>query len=506
MELFDPEERSGLIASLRAAYLERSGLAEPEFAAEVQRVLAAIDRAGFRADRLEPGSCRVELLELLWEPIRLKAEELARASARGGAGNILLFGALLGVLLLDPPFLAALPAFLRSLWVKVFVGGGVLVGAVHFLRGRGALEAVRLPAAAGPGAALPPGSTLVEVTGKGGAGSSAEVGPPLLGALGLAAVLVGGVAAASLQPLGIALMAATGLVLLLLMRLVLLGFPRPAVKPSWTGARSAWGALICWQLAVVAGMLSVRGFTSGQTALVLLALAGPPLAFGLARVGSRFWATARRRMSPTAEQLLAADRRPAMLYLRSFASDSNPASYLYSPQYRRYDVFSVLSPAAWIERRDVSFEEIVCRGMSELGPVVAIGKPGEPLPRLGAARKYVAEAEWQEEVRELARRCRLVTLLVGSSGGVLWEFEQLIERGDPEKVLLVFPQGVEYGAVWEDFVASAASRARRSRLPGRLPGNALALAYRGDGGIVLFTGPATAGSYREISAFMLARR
>ena len=39
--------------------------------------------------------------------------------------------------------------------------------------------------------------------------------------------------------------------------------------------------------------------------------------------------------------------------------------------------------------------------LEHVGPVVAVGKPGEPLPELGAARLYVSHDEWQGKVHDV---------------------------------------------------------------------------------------------------------
>ena len=45
--------------------------------------------------------------------------------------------------------------------------------------------------------------------------------------------------------------------------------------------------------------------------------------------------------------------------------------------------------------------------------VVAIGKPGEDLPTPGAARIYVSDEEWKEEVKRRMRAARLVVIRAG---------------------------------------------------------------------------------------------
>ena len=66
--------------------------------------------------------------------------------------------------------------------------------------------------------------------------------------------------------------------------------------------------------------------------------------------------------------------------------------------------------------------------LAHVGPVVAIGKPGEPLPELGAARLYVADDQWQAKVIELMGKAALVVIRLGASPGLLWEIEQSLAQ------------------------------------------------------------------------------
>ena len=67
--------------------------------------------------------------------------------------------------------------------------------------------------------------------------------------------------------------------------------------------------------------------------------------------------------------------------------------------------------------------------LQRVGPVVAIGKPGERLPELGAARIYVSHESWQQTVLEMLERSSLVLARVGASPGVLWELDQRAVAG-----------------------------------------------------------------------------
>jgi hypothetical protein len=93
-----------------------------------------------------------------------------------------------------------------------------------------------------------------------------------------------------------------------------------------------------------------------------------------------------------------------------------------------------------------SEEEQLANVMQEIGPFIAIGRPGENLPELGATRVYVSDAEWQEKVRELISRARLVVLRAGSTAGFWWEVERVARDVSPEKLLFLLPyDAAQYG-------------------------------------------------------------
>jgi hypothetical protein len=72
-----------------------------------------------------------------------------------------------------------------------------------------------------------------------------------------------------------------------------------------------------------------------------------------------------------------------------------------------------------------------------IGDLVAIGKPGEDLPTPGAARIYVSDEEWKEEVKRRMRAARLVVIRAGVGENLLWEAKHAFETLNPRKVLIL---------------------------------------------------------------------
>ncbi len=115
-------------------------------------------------------------------------------------------------------------------------------------------------------------------------------------------------------------------------------------------------------------------------------------------VAWRLWRRSRQYGALGADEAMARDPRPPVLYLRSFADDGDATLAPGRSALVRYGQ-QILAP--------VTPEQEMADILADVGPVVAIGKPGEPLPELGAARLYVADADWQAQSDRADGRGRL---------------------------------------------------------------------------------------------------
>ena len=104
------------------------------------------------------------------------------------------------------------------------------------------------------------------------------------------------------------------------------------------------------------------------------------------------------------------DVRAPVVYLRSFQVDKRLSR-------RPLAIGRVISSR--------TEEEQLVEALRESGPVVAIGRPGERLPRLGAQRMYVEDAEWQQQILSWFTRAALVVIHVPAkpTEGLTWELE-----------------------------------------------------------------------------------
>jgi hypothetical protein len=175
-------------------------------------------------------------------------------------------------------------------------------------------------------------------------------------------------------------------------------------------------------------LLSVAGFIGAFLALAFMATAINEVMGGVDESGKalftvffyavmgltafivfRVYRRGRQHTALLGDEVLERDTRPPIVYLRSFADE------------------------VAIARE----EEVLAAIFGEVGPFVAIGRPGDPLPPLGASRFYVADADWQNFVARLLRKSSLVLMLAGRTQGLAWEAQQVREL--PHRLVILVP-------------------------------------------------------------------
>lgn len=146
--------------------------------------------------------------------------------------------------------------------------------------------------------------------------------------------------------------------------------------------------------------------------------------FIFARLRNRWIRESWQLKARTAEEELArAGAKRPVFYLRSFYLDERVGK----PSV--FERFVGTIPLA-------NSEQKLTRELHKLGPVIAIGRPGEKLPALGAARFYVSEDLWHQKVGDVVKVSQLVLWATGITPGLRWEIAHLIENLPPEKLVL----------------------------------------------------------------------
>ncbi len=152
-----------------------------------------------------------------------------------------------------------------------------------------------------------------------------------------------------------------------------------------------------------------------------------------------------------ADSLLRRDKRPPVVYLRSFSDDGhfdfNPKGFV--PFLLGIDVLDFLQklvgPLAnfhplrlarlcFSTTQDTA-EEQLARFLRKRGPFIAIGRPGDAIAQGGAARAYVPDENWQDRVSEWIGRAQMIVLQPSETDSVFWEIETVLNRVPLERVL-----------------------------------------------------------------------
>jgi hypothetical protein len=156
--------------------------------------------------------------------------------------------------------------------------------------------------------------------------------------------------------------------------------------------------------------------------------------------GFKFITLGMRTFQPTAEKLLSSDPRPPVVFLRSFNDDTLTVALggRNRSAFNSIPVNAIPDPTAEFDLADA---------LNRIGPPVAIGRPGEILPQMGAARAYVPDSEWQETIAQWMRISRAVIMMVHHlTPGTHWELNHAIANLPPERLVLYFPPGKAFGA------------------------------------------------------------
>jgi hypothetical protein len=153
------------------------------------------------------------------------------------------------------------------------------------------------------------------------------------------------------------------------------------------------------------------------------------------------WVHSKRYLALSAQEALDHDHRPPVVYLRSFKDDRHRGVVSLKD---RFPLWRFLHPirtwGAFLNSLDVrTEEELLASVLQHIGPVIAIGRPHEKLPQLGAARVYVDQDSWRQTIHDFLAKAALVVLRLGETPGFYWEVEQAATRMEPHRILLLVP-------------------------------------------------------------------
>jgi len=153
------------------------------------------------------------------------------------------------------------------------------------------------------------------------------------------------------------------------------------------------------------------------------------------------WKASRRCFLAEPRLTLATDSRRPILYLRPFGADA-AGGFRESDSGARKVISAALGaqglPVIGVGRAATSEEAEFLPLFQPFGPVLAIGRPREHIPALGAPRLYIEHDHWQEAVRVFVHFAQLVIIRVGYTQGIHWELKHLRAECPARKLLVIF--------------------------------------------------------------------
>jgi hypothetical protein len=193
-----------------------------------------------------------------------------------------------------------------------------------------------------------------------------------------------------------------------------------------------------------------------------------------------FWALlkmfqeGKRLLIRSAQETIARDPRPYVLYLRAFNADVCGS---YIPEFGEmqglslrallvgfvWKFFRFLSPRP-LFAPPLTEEEQIVRALTDIGPVIAVGAPDEGRTPLGASRLYLHGEQWETQVTQLVRSAGAVVIRIsensrvapqsmlgvgagpGLTQGLKWEVTAVPLHVRPDQLLFLVSAGDEgYG-------------------------------------------------------------
>jgi hypothetical protein len=161
-------------------------------------------------------------------------------------------------------------------------------------------------------------------------------------------------------------------------------------------------------------------------------------------------------------EVMARDPRKPVLYLRPFKADERTFhvnKHEFNVGKHAFHLVSLKPPDI------VRAEPLLLEPFKILGPLIAIGRPGEDMPPYGAARLYAGPedflyrsskvqllglcgGDWQSKVRELLDQAQLAVLYAGTTENFQWELGQVFHHEPFVPTVMLVPFAEQQ---WESF-------------------------------------------------------
>jgi hypothetical protein len=140
------------------------------------------------------------------------------------------------------------------------------------------------------------------------------------------------------------------------------------------------------------------------------------------------WGIGRRMTQYGALKLRERDARKPLFLIRSFKDDTIAVA-------DRLDWRLLLGRV----RARIGFEQVIVSTLWEYGPVLTIGKPGDRVAPLGAAREYLGDDLWRDRVQQYFEDAKAIVIVLGDTANFAWECERVTAFGLAGHVLAIMP-------------------------------------------------------------------
>lgn len=170
--------------------------------------------------------------------------------------------------------------------------------------------------------------------------------------------------------------------------------------------------------------------------------------------GLACFSIARRSQLPEASSVLLHDARAPVLYLRAFEKESEPfvrASGGPRTLLREIGRSIITREQWWSKTLEAYLEAELTR---QIGPFVALGNPGDFVPpERGAARVYVADETWKQQLDEWLQRAAAILVVPEVSQNVGWELRRVVDLGYTRRLFILTRSRLTHRGLpdWQEF-------------------------------------------------------
>jgi len=144
-------------------------------------------------------------------------------------------------------------------------------------------------------------------------------------------------------------------------------------------------------------------------------------------------------------------------------------------------------------------------------PLIAVGRPGGSKELIGglAYRDYLKDENWHTYVREKILAADSIVLLLNSTGGVLWELENVLSHSAFAKTIFLIDPRAKDNELWQNLTKRIIPMFARAGVlaPGfQFAGHPIGFYFSRDGLVEIENSNWSATSYRTAFSHYLSER